>query len=138
LEKLLYIFADIANGPAILTLGLLSGGVLLLAVVLIEAVALRLLRWATFWRALRDAALANLASALVGLVIGCVALAGTYFEGLTFAALIGAWLASIVIEAGVLKLLSAHTWREIWIAAMAANTASYVLIGPLFWQALGG
>ena len=42
------------RGPAILTLGLLSGGVLLLAVVLIEAVALRLLRWATFWRALRD------------------------------------------------------------------------------------
>ena len=134
----MFTLADIANGPAILTLGLLSGGALFLAVVLIEAVALRLLRWAMFWRALRDALIANLASALVGLVIGCVALSGTSFRGLTFAALIGAWLASIVIEAGVLRLLSAHTWRKIWIAAMVANTASYVLIGPLFWQALGG
>jgi hypothetical protein len=134
----MFTLADIANGPAILTLGLLSGGALFLAVVLIEAVALRLLRWAAFWRALRDAAIANLASALIGLVIGCVALAGGSFEALTLAALIGAWLASIVIEAGALRLLSAHTWREIWIAAMVANTTSYVLIGPLFWQALGG
>jgi len=133
----MFTLADIASGPAILTLGLLSGGALFLAVVLIEAVALRLLRWAPFWRALRDAVLANLASALVGLVIGCVALAGSSFEPLTLAALIGAWLGSIVIEAGMLKLLSAHTWREIWIAAMIANTASYVLLGPLFWQALG-
>jgi hypothetical protein len=133
----MFTLADIASGPAILTIGLVGGGALFLAVVLIEAVALRLLRWAAFWRGLRDALAANLASALVGLAIGCVALAGTYFEGLTFFALVGAWLGSIVIEAGALKLLSSHTWREIWIAALIANTASYVLIGPLFWQALG-
>jgi hypothetical protein len=134
----MFVFGDIASGPAILTLGLLSGGALLLAVVLIEAVALRLLRWAAFWRALRDALVANLASALVGLVIGCVALSGGSLGALTLPALIGAWLGSIVIEAGVLKLLSSHSWREIWVAAMVANTASYVLIGPLFWRALGG
>ena len=129
--------ADIANGPAILTIGLAAGGALFLAVVLIETVALRLLRWAALRRALRDALVANLASALVGLAIGCAALAGTYFEGFTFPALVGAWIGSIVIEAGALKLLSSHTWREIWIAALVTNTASYVLIGPLFWQALG-
>ena len=129
--------ADIANGPAILTIGLAGGALLFLAVVLIEAVALRLLRWAAFWRALRDALVANLASALVGLAIGCVVLANTFLDGPIFPMLIGAWLGSIVIEAGALKLLSSHTWREIWIAALVANTASYLLIGPLFWQALG-
>jgi hypothetical protein len=134
----MFTIADIANGPAILTLGLLSGGTLLLVVVLIEAVALRLLRWATFSRAARDAAIANLASALIGLVIGCAVLASPSFRGPTPAALLGAWAGSIVIEAGALKLLSAHTWREIWIAALVTNTASYLLIGPLFWRALGG
>jgi len=134
----MFVFGDIANGPAILTLGLLSGGALLLAVVLIETVALRLLRWAAFWRSLRDGLVANLASMLVGLVIGCVALAGPSFDGLTLLALIGAWIGSIVIEAGALKLLSSHSWRTIWIAALVTNTASYLLIGPLFWQALGG
>ena len=133
----MFTIADIANGPAILTIGLVGGGVLFLAVVLIETVALRLLRWAAFWRALRDSLVANFASALLGLAIGCVALTGTFFEGLTLPALLGAWLGSIVIEAGALRLLSSHTWREIWIASFAANTASYVLIGPLFWRTLG-
>ncbi|HJZ48340.1 MAG TPA: hypothetical protein VKE41_14285 [Roseiflexaceae bacterium] len=133
----MFTLADIANGPAILTIGLVGGGVLFLLVVLIEAVVLRLLRWAVFWRSLRDALVANLASALIGLVIGCVALSGTFFDGLTFPVLVAAWLGSIVIEAGALKLLSSHTWRAIWLAALVANTASYVLIGPLFWQALG-
>jgi hypothetical protein len=133
----MFFLADIANGPAILAVGLVAGGALFLAVVLIETVALRLLRWGTFWRSLRDGLLANLASALVGLVIGCVALGNSGFGGLPFAALIGAWLFSIVIEAGALKLLSSHTWRKIWIAALVANTASYVLVGPFFWQVLG-
>jgi hypothetical protein len=134
----MFVLADVANGPAILAVGLVAGGALFLAVVLIESLALRLLKWGTFWRGLRDALVANGASALVGLLIGCVLLSGASFGGLTLPALVGAWLLSIVIEAGALKLLSSHSWREIWIASLAANTASYVLAGPLFWQTLGG
>src|SRR5262245_62826107 len=89
-REIMFTLADIANGPAILTIGLFGGGVLFLAVVLIETVALRLLKWSTFWRSLRDSLVANAASALVGLLIGCVALSDASFRNLALLALIGA------------------------------------------------
>lgn len=132
------IIADVASGPVFFAAGAALGIALLLAVVLIEAVALRLLKWGTFWRSLRDSLAANAASALVGGLLGCFVIINFWTPALELPFLVGAWALSIVIEAGVLRLLSAHTWRTIWIAMLAANTASYLLMGPLFWSVLGG
>jgi hypothetical protein len=63
------IIADVAAGPAILIFGLIVGGGVLLAIGLVEAIVLWLLKWGTFWRSLRDALIVNVASALVGIVM---------------------------------------------------------------------
>ena len=53
------VIADFAAGYAVLA-GLLVGGLLLaLAATVIEAAILRLLRWASFRRSLRDSLIAN-------------------------------------------------------------------------------
>ena len=127
------VLADVANGPAILLAGLVLGGSSLLFVIVIEAVVLRLLRWGTFWRSLRDSLIANAASALVGLLLGYMGLAIGNKALSPIWLLIAAFALSVVIEAGVLKLLAADTQRNIWIATLVMNLASYLLLGPFFW-----
>src|SRR5262245_64929139 len=132
------VLADVANGPAILLAGLVLGGSSLLFVIVVEAVVLRLLRWGTFWRSLRDSLIANVASALVGLLLGYMGLAIGSKALSPIWLLTAAFALSVVIEAGVLKLLAADTRRKIWITALVMNLASYLLLGPFFWVIFRG
>jgi hypothetical protein len=105
-------------------------------IILLEAAVLRLLKWGTFQRSLLDAFLMNLASTLIGGVIVAVFLfAETAPQALL--ALLSGWVLSIGIEGSTLTLVNAirkverHSVRQIWLASLAANTASYALLSIL-------
>lgn len=107
-----------------------------LLIILLEAAVLRLLQWGTFQRSLLDAFLMNLASTLIGGVIVAVFLfAETAPQALL--ALLSGWVLSIGIEGGTLTLINTirkverHSVRQIWLASLVANTASYALLSIL-------
>src|SRR5215211_4330577 len=62
------ITGDVAVGPTILFGGLILGLVVFVPILIIEALALWGLKWGSFGRALIDALIANVASAIFGLV----------------------------------------------------------------------
>jgi len=103
------------------------GIVAYLALSLLESIVLRLLKWGTFWRSLLASLLMNLPSTLVGFWL--IWLAG--FSGLNR---LGIWLIpatwalSVAIEGSVLVLMKRDGGRQNWMAALAANTASYLLL----------
>jgi hypothetical protein len=141
----MFVIADVAAGPAFALFGLLVGGLFLLAIVLVEAVVLWRLRWGSFGRSLRDSLIANVGSALVGLLLSNFASnwwqvcgydparGGRWCEQLVspLMLLVWAWLLSVLIEGALLMLLTNHSRRKTWTAALAINLASYVLIGAL-------
>lgn len=119
-----------AGGPILLAgFGILA----YLVLSLLESVVLRLLRWGTYWRSLLASLLMNLPSTLAG--FGLIWLVG--FSSLNR---LGMWLVpvtwalSVVIEGGVLVLMKRDGGRQNWTAALAANSASYLLL--CIWQLL--
>jgi hypothetical protein len=142
------IIADVAAGPAILIFGVVVGGTLLLAIVLIEAIVLWLLKWGSLWRSLRDSLIVNVASALVGGVMYVLgtprdiytgydpARGGRIYEQLPpsipplLAGLL-AWGLSVAIEGGLLFLLARRPAYQIWTSALVINIVSYALLGML-------
>src|SRR5262245_39889522 len=124
------VIADFAAGYAILA-GLLVGGLLLaLAATMIEAVALRLLRWASFRRSLRDSLIANSISTFAGVLVSCSVLGRSRYPKEPLLWVVVAAALSVLIEAAVLQRLSDHPWRQIWIAALIMNTVSYLSLSP--------
>ncbi len=143
------IIGDVAIGPTILFGGLALGLVVFVPIVIVEALALWGLKWGSFRRALLDALIANAASAIFGLVFFTVFFTASFqcrriptADGqhsvqscdwtispiLWFIAMV---VLSILIEGGVLALLKRHPPRKIWTSAIAANLASYALLGLL-------
>ena len=141
------VFADIVVGPLIVMfppLGLLF----LILVIVIEAGILKLRRWGTLSVSLKDAAIANLISTVLGVVPGVVLLlaafdcemlpVGNHFEkhcGWTFSPLLILALMcglSVLVEGGVLIRLRHRPARETWRTLAIANLASYVLLSPMF------
>ncbi|MGB3714512.1 MAG: hypothetical protein WA996_08800 [Candidatus Promineifilaceae bacterium] len=103
------------------------GIVAYLALSLLESIVLRLLKWGTFWRSLLASLLMNLPSTLVG--IWLVWLAGfSRLNRLGIWLIPAAWALSVAIEGGVLVLMKRDGGRQNWMAALAANTASYLLL----------
>ncbi len=104
-----------------------------LMIVLVEAVVLRLLQWGTFGRSLLDAFLMNLASTLIGCAVPIILLATDNVPGVLLG-LVGGWALSVGIEGGVLALINANRKterrpaRQIWLASLLANAASYVML----------
>jgi hypothetical protein len=123
------ILADAIAGPVVVLFGLVAGGLLVLLIALVEAVVLWLLKWGGFWQALRDAFLMNVVSALAGLVLNFFA--GDWDAISPLVPLLVAWLLSVLVEGAVLLLLRRHPPRLTWLAAVAANVASYAIIGLL-------
>ncbi len=104
------------------------GIVAYLALSLLESIVLRLLKWGTFWRSLLASLLMNLPSTLVGFwLMG-------WLDGVSRLNRLGIWLIpaawalSVAIEGGVLVLMKRDGGRQNWMAALAANTASYLLL----------
>jgi hypothetical protein len=123
------ILADAIAGPVVVLLGLAAFGLLVLLIALVEAVVLWLLKWGGLWQALRDAFLMNVVSALVGFVLNLFA--GDWDAISPLVPLLVAWLLSVLVEGAVLMLLRRHPPRLTWLAAVAANVASYAIIGLL-------
>jgi hypothetical protein len=116
---------DVA-GPG-LVVGLLAFGVvfviiLFALIVLVETVALQLLRWGDFKASLKASALMNLASTLLGLLfLWLVPVLG-------FVGIFIAWALSVLIEWLVLMRLRRGEKRQNLIVAAVANLASYLLL----------
>jgi hypothetical protein len=116
---------DVA-GPG-LVVGLLAFGVafvfiLFLLIVLVETVALQLLRWGDFKSSLKASTFMNLASTLLGLVFLWLV------PALGFLGIAIAWALSVLIEWLVLMRLNRGENRRNLILAAVANLASYVLL----------
>jgi hypothetical protein len=113
-------------GPG-LVVGLLAFGVafviiLYLLIVLVETVALQLLRWGDFKRSAKASLWMNLASTALGLLFLWLV------PALGFLGIVIAWALSALIEWLVLRRLQPGEDRLNLIAALAANLASYLLL----------
>ena len=106
------------------------GIVAYLALSLLESIVLRLLKWGTFGRSLLASLLMNLPTTLVGFWL--IWLAGREWDTPVYQLGIwlipAAWALSVAIEGGVLVLMKRDGGRQNWMAALAANTASYLLL----------
>jgi hypothetical protein len=116
---------DVA-GPG-LVVGLLAFGVIFVIIlfaliVLVETVALQLLRWGDFKASLKASALMNLASTLLGLFFLWLV------PALGFLGILIAWALSVLIEWLVLMRLRRGEKRQNLIFAAVANLASYILL----------
>ena len=103
------------------------GIVAYLALSLLESIVLRLLKWGTFWRSLLASLLMNLPSTLVGFWLIWLA-AFLRLNRLGIWLIPATWALSVAIEGGVLVLMKRDGGRQNWMAALAANTASYLLL----------
>lgn len=120
---------DIA-GPGLLYA--MAGGALLMLcgsglILLVESLILWLLKWGSFKRSLLASFVINLSTSILG--IGIVAFT---IQWGVWGLLIDFGL-SVLIEGAILMLLKRNAARENWVAALAANGASYLLvIFPLY------
>lgn len=102
-------------------MGLLALCVLTVLIVAVETLVMFLLKWGKFLRCLLASFVMNLVTTLVG--GGLIFLFSN-----VYLALLVSFVLSALIEGGVLMLFRRGVMRENWIAALAANAASYLLI----------
>jgi hypothetical protein len=103
------------------------GVVAYLALSLLESIVLRLLKWGTAWRSLLGSLAMNLPSTLLGFWL--IWLAGfSRLDRWGIWLIPPTWALSVAIEGAVLVLMKRDGGRQNWIAALAANTASYLLL----------
>jgi hypothetical protein len=134
------VVADVAAAPVFLLFGLVAGLIAFVLIVVIEAIVLWLLKWGTFGRALRDSAVVNFASLLLGFVV--ILLGVTFFPSLMlypasnwlpfiFGPL--TWLLSVLVEGWLLGVRQHYAPRRTWTAAVVINLVSYFLLGGFFY-----
>lgn len=124
---------DVAGPSTIATRQLTSGeGLLLLAaIVLLEAFVLRSMRWGNFRRALVASVLMNAVTTLLGFfLLGLLDVIGPLFS------LLLGWVLSVGLEGGILLAFNRGRARANWLGALAANTASYILLAILLLPSL--
>jgi hypothetical protein len=120
------LFALLGAGIA----GTLIGGLL---IVLVEALVLRFMGWGPFWRAFLSSCVMNLASFIVGV----------FYLGLLgringFVWVIGAYLLSVLVEAGVLALQRRAPFRRAVVPVVVSNLVTYLPVAALLaWGAAG-
>ena len=115
---------DVA-GPGFLVLagvGLGLSVVWYLGVIVVEAVVLLVMRWAGLWRSLLAAFLMNTLTTLVGLFFA----GGFVLTSLPFLWLAAAFVASLVLEWGVMALMDRKQARRALLASLVANVITYV------------
>src|SRR5262245_33849083 len=124
---------DIA-GPSTIAARQLNSGeglILLIVIVVLEAFVLRAMKWGNFRRALIASILMNALTTLLGyFLLGLLDVIGP-LPGL----LVG-WALSVVLEGGILLALNRGRARANWLGALAANTASYILLAILLLPSL--
>ncbi len=105
-----------------LGMGLVALCLLTLLIALVEGVVLTLLKWNIFYRSLIAAAIANIASSLVG------GLLMIFQQEQALIWVILAFCLSVVIEGAILVRIQPGSGRRTWLYALAANLASYLLL----------
>lgn len=96
--------------------------IFLVVAILMEATVFFQLKWESFKQSLRDAALANLASALVILLLSQLLLG----LGNVFATLLGAMVVSVLVEGFVLFMLRQRSLKVSYRAALLGNAAAFL------------
>ncbi len=103
-----------------------------LVFVVLETTVLQFVNWGEFRPCLRASLFANLISGFV------IALSLVWIPRLGFTGLVLGTLTAILIEAAVLMRLKPGARRQNWVAAIATNLTSFmILIFPVFWIARG-
>jgi hypothetical protein len=115
---------DIAGPGTLLLAGGLFFAVFSIGTLVIESLALWLLKWGSFGRSLLASFLMNLASTIVGFIL----LAFSFYVGNFYTLFLVEFLLSVLIEGGVLMLLKRDAARQNWSASFVANVASYVFL----------
>ena len=105
-----------------LGMGLVALCLLTLLIALVEGVVLTLFKWNIFTRALIAAAIANIASSLVG------GLMLIFLQDQALIWVILAFFLSVVIEGAILMRIHPASGRRTWLYVLAANLASYLLL----------
>ena len=126
---------DIAGPPLAPVIGAPAVAAALIAVVVLEAVLLKLLRWDASWlRCFMHATVINLVTTLVGMVISLAGdrpLLTRYSDPATIFTVFGvSFVASVLIEAVLLRLLNRAGNRP-FIKSLIINIASYILLFAL-------
>jgi hypothetical protein len=119
---------DVAGPEVFVFLGgaAVVGVLLAVGVVIIEAVVLTLFKWSRFWRALLASFVMNLVSTVVGVfVIGLALTVGAP------AWLLLTFVASVVLEGGVIFLMNRPKARIGLLAVLVANVVTYLPLGAL-------
>jgi hypothetical protein len=144
------IVADGAGAAVFVLFGLVAGVIASVLIVVIEAIVLWLLKWSSFGRSLRDSALVNFVSLLLGFVVFLIGV--TLFPGLMSSGsdsspfILGVlnaklplvfgvptWVLSVLVEGWLLGRLEHYAPRRTWTAALVINTVSYLLLGGFFY-----
>ena len=116
---------DVAGPGLVLALGGAALVVLTSIIIMVEFVVLLLMKWDRVWRSLLASFLMNVTSSIFGGVLAVVA--NGLFQSVWIFAIVS-FILSVVIEAGVLMLMKRGSARQNWIAALAANLVSYLLV----------
>ncbi|HLF37507.1 MAG TPA: hypothetical protein VI520_06205 [Anaerolineales bacterium] len=121
---------DAFSGLIILVL-LGLGLVILFAVMLLESLVLRRLGWGSIGRCLVDSFVMNLASALVGVILGWVLRIDLYLgrsSGLVGILLLASLALSVIVEAGLISMVRKREFGETLRPVLRVNVASYALL----------
>ncbi len=113
------LFAALGAGVA----GIVVGSIL---IVLVEALILRFMGWGPFGRALLSAFLMNLVSGVVGVLYAPLVF---QINGIVW--VIGAFILSVLIEAGVLAVHRKAPFRRAVLPVLVSNVVTYVPIAVL-------
>lgn len=121
--------ADIAAAPVAFVLGI-AVIFLLIPIIVVEAIVLRLFKWAGLGRSFIAALAMNVASSLVGfLLVGITASVPANDVGRALLlALLPAWALSTLIEGGVMWAFKRGAFRRTLGIAAVANAVSYALL----------
>jgi hypothetical protein len=95
----------------------------LATLLLLETFVLVLIKWDYFGRAFLAALVMNLVSTVIGLILDL-----TLWYGQIWWIILAAFVISVIVEGGLLMLMKRSAPRLNFIAAVAANLASYLLL----------
>jgi len=112
---------DVAGPGVLFLVGGIFFAVFSAGTLVIETLALWLLKWNSFGRSLLAAFLMNLVSTIAGFIL----LAFSFLIGNFYILFVVGYLLSVLIEGGVLMLMKKGAARQNWIASLIANAASY-------------
>ena len=90
---------------------------------LLETLVLVLIKWAGFGRALLAALVMNLVSTIIGVILDFA-----LWDWQIWWVILIAFAVSVMVEGGVLMLMKRTAPRQNFIAAVAANLASYLIM----------